>query len=265
MGLLKKPKRDESNITRIPDEWNKDFFHMVNINYNDNSYVGYFWATSNWVEVHCFKNVSLETVYSKTEYTLYIADQLVYKLWANIGYVFKKRVISAIIPRSEVRFSYLLNSQEFYSCKEKFKDTIYIYINKSDINRWKIWHPDDKSKHVLPGSSEVGWYAICDNNLYKLEWDYYSLIGKIKHFDGSYTNDFTLVVKHKVEASTNKNAISKGYVCTNKQGYKIYCGEIEYETGMIPTFYAVDEKGKPLSLPVMWHNGEWIVRDWGPD
>jgi hypothetical protein len=264
LGLFKKPKRDESNITRIPDEWNKDFFHMVNINYNDNSYVGYFWATGNWVEVHCFKNVSLETVYSKTEYTHYIADQLVYKLWANIGYVFKKRVISAIIPRNEVKFSYLLNSQEFYSCKEKFKDTIYIYINKSDTNRWKVWHPDDKYKHVLPRSSEVGWYAICDNNLYKLEWDNYSLIGEVRRIDGLYNDNFTVVIKQK-QAKTN--GIDTGYVCTNRQGYRIYLGEVEYEkTGMmIPTYYVADDKGRPLGLPLMWHNGEWIVRDWGQD
>lgn len=261
MGLFK-PKRDESSISRLPYEWNKDSFHMVNINDNGKSYVGYFWATNNWVEIHCFKKVSLETVYSKTEYMTYVHDQLVNKLWANFGFVFEKRVLSAIVPRRPVKFSYLLNSKEFYSNKYRFKDTIYVNVNKSDIDRWKKWHPDDLYKHVLPGDKEIGWYAICDNNLYKLEWALYSLIGEVKQTDGSYNDDLTLKVKHK-----STSGIKTGYVCTNSQGYRIYRGEREYErTGiMIPAYYVGDENGKPRMLDLRWQNGEWIVdehRDW---
>ena len=207
MGLFSKPKRDESNITRIPDEWNKDFFHIVNINNKGKLHVGYFWAANNWVEVHCFKNVSLETVYSKTEYTLYIANQLVNKLWANVGFVFKKRIFSAIVPRDSVRFSYLLKSQEFYSSKDKFKDTVYINMDDSDLDRWKRWHSDDMYKHVLSGGSEVGWYAICDNSLYKLEWDNYSLVGEVKQVGGSYNDDFTLVVETRMSKSLQRQMV----------------------------------------------------------
>ena len=61
-GLLSAIRGIDLVLNEIPGEWNKDWFHFVNINDRqaNTCYPGYLWATDNWVEAHCFANIRVQ-------------------------------------------------------------------------------------------------------------------------------------------------------------------------------------------------------------
>lgn len=198
--ILKRKSPVTPTLSHLPTSWNKDWFHFVNIHIGDLLYVGYLWATDNWVEIHCFDHVSIETVYkitgkqcelgSNTEIschnvTIYRPAQM---LWANKGFVFDTRIISAITPRENVNFSCLDDSHEFYSKKYGFRDSVYTQLSNDDLEHWKRSHPQDDYKKIFSGSTEVGWYCYESHQgmkmLYTLRNGEYKYLG--------YTEDINL-------------------------------------------------------------------------
>ncbi len=172
-GLLSAFKGKDPVSEALPGEWNKDWFHFVNINIAtpkvNRPYPGYIWATDNWVEAHCFSNVKVRKVWKILDEDHHIStwenigeayvplpSQGVL-LQANKGFVFSDRILSFIAPRDAVSYS-SSNRAKFYSHLFKFRDSIDCSPSADDMDRWYQWHPTDDYKMVFSGSTVLGHY-----------------------------------------------------------------------------------------------------------
>ncbi|HOI59625.1 MAG: hypothetical protein PHZ18_05970 [Methanoculleus sp.] len=165
-GLLSAIRGIDLVLNEIPGEWNKDWFHFVNINDRqaNTCYPGYLWATDNWVEAHCFANIRVQEVWKilDKDFHLHIdgARQPSQGICvqANKGFVFSNRILSFICPRDAVLYSTRGKWAKFYSHIFQFRDTVYCNPSDEDRERWKQWHPGDDYKTVFSGATVIGYY-----------------------------------------------------------------------------------------------------------
>jgi len=153
-SAVKEPQPIQSAIQDLPQDWNKDEFHFVNVvAHNGVMYegaAGYIWATSNWVELHIFDAGGMGDIYET------IQCQSDWKVTS--GFTFSGHRTAVIIPRNEVKFSYTVNQQDFYSEEHGFKDTVYVEPVQSDVERWEQWHPDNKYYSEFPVLAFKGFF-----------------------------------------------------------------------------------------------------------
>ncbi len=164
--LLTSIRGADPALTELPGEWNKDWFHFVNIvdRQANRCYPGYLWATNNWVETHCFANIQVQGVWKILDenFHLYIGEarhpSQGMHVQANKGFVFSDRVLSFICPRDAVIYSTRGEGAKFYSRIFQFRDTVYCNPLREDKERWRQWHPDDDYKTVFSGATVLGYY-----------------------------------------------------------------------------------------------------------
>jgi hypothetical protein len=187
-------------LLKLPNEWNKDGFHFINIvdRLTNQRFFGYLWATNNWVEIHCFTGLQIRKVLKILDDNFHISTLLDIDgngidvpisrqgkyLQANKGFVFSGRVKSFICPRDSVFYATRGNKTTFYSHIFKFRDTVYCNPFNEDMARWIQWHPDDDYKTVFSGATVIGYYygeirqgELCLQEL----WD--DQLGQVKYYD----------------------------------------------------------------------------------
>lgn len=189
-------KTCDNVVSYLPDMWNKDKFHLVNIKLFNSKHtnVGSIWADDDFANINVFEDVKIEGVFKFTgdhanrEDTIdiggnqYVPSMVECDIFEKtLGFVFIRHICQFIIPRCAVRYSTDTNDNTFYKKrrpiikKRGFVDTIYCNPGIEDFNRVETWNPCGQNHTIFSGGTFLGYYLAETHGdytkMYKIEGD----------------------------------------------------------------------------------------------